>query len=454
VNTNRAKNVIFFLGDGMSVTTYNAARVTIGGEEKSMPFEEFPYMGMVKTYCTNYQVPDSACTSTAFLNGVKANYGTVGVSAKVPRYNCTAQLDETTHTQSIFKWALDSGKSAGLVTTDTVTAASPAGIFAHTANRYWENDAEVRADGCDPNLIVDITRQLVRGDVGSRLNVILGGGRANFRNTTVLDEEGSRGYRSDGLDLIEEYLERNPLSRSKFVWNATDLRNIDANEVDYLLGLFESDVMMYTREVNENGYQDREPTLSEMTDKAIDVLKKNENGYFLFVEGQKIDSAHHSNYARLCLDETVEFAKAIELARSKVNEEDTLIVVTSDHSHTISYNGYGSRGTDIFNTAERSNIDGKPYMKLMYANGPGYPNHMSAAEKTRLDLSTMDTTSNRFRFPAGMQVSSETHAGEDVAVFAAGPWSHLFSGVYEQNVLPYIIAYASCIGDGLSHSCT
>lgn len=113
--------------------------------------------------------------------------------------------------------------------------------------------------------------------------------------------------------------------------------------MDYLLGLFESDVMMYNRDVIDNGSQDKEPTLSEMTDKAIDVLSKNENGYFLFVEGQKIDSGHHSNYARLSIDETVEFAKAVELARNKVNEEDTLIVVTSDHSHTVTYNGYGVR---------------------------------------------------------------------------------------------------------------
>ncbi len=93
-------------------------------------------------------------------------------------------------------------------------------------------------------------------------------------------------------------------------------------------------------------------------------------------------------------------------------------------------------------------------MKLMYANGPGYPNHMSASEKTRIDLSKIDTTSTKFQFPATFHLSSETHAGEDVAVFASGPWSHLFSGVYEQHVLPYLIAHASCVGDGLSHSCT
>ncbi len=132
VNTNRAKNVIFFLADGMSVATYNAARVTIGGEEKSMSFETFPHMGMVRTYCVDTQVADSACTSTAYLNGIKANSGTVGVTAKVPRGDCTGQLDSSTHTESIFKWALESGKSAGLVTTDVVTGASPAGVFAHS----------------------------------------------------------------------------------------------------------------------------------------------------------------------------------------------------------------------------------------------------------------------------------------------------------------------------------
>lgn len=111
------------------------------------------------------------------------------------------------------------------------------------------------------------------------------------------------------------------------------------------------------------------------------------------------------------------------------------------------------RGTDIFSPAELSNIDDKPYMKLMYANGPGYPNQMSASEKTRIDLSKMDTTSNKFMFPAAVPSPSESHAGEDVAVFAVGPWSHLFSGVYEQYVLPYLIAHASCIGEGISHSC-
>lgn len=88
------------------------------------------------------------------------------------------------------------------------------------AERNWHNNADVRRNGCDPNQIEDISKQLIRSDVGSRLQVILGGGRANMRNDTVLDEEGERGRRTDGLDLIQEYLDRKAGSRVKYVWNA------------------------------------------------------------------------------------------------------------------------------------------------------------------------------------------------------------------------------------------
>lgn len=93
-------------------------------------------------------------------------------------------------------------------------------FFEIAANRYWENDAEVRGNGCDSDVIDDISKQLIRGDVGSRLQVILGGGRGNLRNDTVVDEEGARGFRTDGLDLIQEYLDRHSDSRAKYVWNA------------------------------------------------------------------------------------------------------------------------------------------------------------------------------------------------------------------------------------------
>ncbi len=96
-----------------------------GGEEKRLSFEEFPYTGAIKTYCVDSQVADSACSATAYLSGVKNNYGMIGISGKVLRSDCAGQMDKTNHIKSIAKWAIDAGKSAGLVTTTRVTDASP-----------------------------------------------------------------------------------------------------------------------------------------------------------------------------------------------------------------------------------------------------------------------------------------------------------------------------------------
>ncbi|KAF2886528.1 hypothetical protein ILUMI_19648, partial [Ignelater luminosus] len=108
-----------------------------------------------------------------------------------------------------------------------------------------------------------------------------------------------------------------------------------------------------------------------MTEKAIKLLSHGENGYFLFVEGGRIDHAHHSTKARKALNETVEFHKAIQVAVGMTNPEDTLIVVTSDHAHTMSLNGYPDRGNDILGIGGKAR-DKLPYTTLSYANGPGY----------------------------------------------------------------------------------
>ncbi|XP_036347783.1 alkaline phosphatase, tissue-nonspecific isozyme-like, partial [Rhagoletis pomonella] len=98
-NTNKAKNVIFFLGDGMSLTTITAARILKGqrdgkpGEESQLAFEKFPYTALSRTYCTNAQVADSACTSTAYLTGVKTNILSLGVGPKVNYNDCEASMD-------------------------------------------------------------------------------------------------------------------------------------------------------------------------------------------------------------------------------------------------------------------------------------------------------------------------------------------------------------------------
>lgn len=223
VNRNVAKNIIFFLGDGLSMPTLAAVRPYLGGEEKHFSFEKFPSVGMAKTYCVDFQVPDSATTATAYLNGVKANMGTIGVGAKIRYNNCIETQNTKEYTTSIAKWALDAGKSAGLITTTRVTHASPAGCYANSANRQWEDDAEVVKSGCDPTKVHDIAKQLIEGEVGSRFQVILGGGRQEFRGTKYPDEVKGRGKRLDGRDLISEWVKKNSGNdKREYVWNTVN----------------------------------------------------------------------------------------------------------------------------------------------------------------------------------------------------------------------------------------
>lgn len=124
-NTKKAKNLILFLGDGLSIATTAATRMYIGGEEVELSFEKFPHYGLAKTYCVDRQVPDSACTATAFLHGVKNNYRGLGVSANVSSSQCNFSEDDVTY--SILKWAQDAEKATGIVTTTRITHATPAG---------------------------------------------------------------------------------------------------------------------------------------------------------------------------------------------------------------------------------------------------------------------------------------------------------------------------------------
>ncbi|XP_050544128.1 membrane-bound alkaline phosphatase-like isoform X2 [Daktulosphaira vitifoliae] len=425
----RAKNIIFFLGDGMSLSTVTAARVHMeqmspsmsSNKNSSLSFEKFPYTGLARTYCVDKQVADSACSATAYMTGVKANSKTLGVTGAVQPNDCDSSLEPNNRVDSILRWAQMAGKSTGIVTTTRVTHASPAGGYAHSANRDWESNA--------PGDCLDIALQLMSQKPGMELDVILGGGRQEFLPKII------NGNREDGRNLIAEWKLRMIKSqhRYNYVKNKTELSYLNLNEVDKLLGLFSMSHMSYTgtKEVERD-----EPSLSEMTLAAIEVLRKNNNGYVLFVEGGRIDHAHHQNLAHMALTETIAFSKAVEVADSMTNPKNTLIVVTSDHSHTMTINGYPSREDPIIGHVDD---DENPYSILSYANGP------SALMQSYIKQNSK--YGEKFAlYPSLVPMNTETHGGEDVAVWARGPWAHLFVGSYEQNVLPLIMSYASCIG--------
>lgn len=441
----RPKNIILFLADGLSLATTAAARVYAGGNENfNLTYDRFPHTGFSKTYCVDRQVSDSASTATAFLTGVKTNYGTIGVDANVRRYNCEDHANTDIHTKgSLATWAMDAGKSAGLVTTVRVTHATPAPLYAHSSNRGFEDDITM-GEYCDPENLEDITEQLIFGEAGKNLKVILGGGRGKFLPNTMVDEEGKLGERGDGKNLIQDWLNvHKDMGQAEYIWNRHQLLNLDVSKTDYLMGLFESNYVKYDYLAREDPM---EPRLVDMTEMAIRMLQKEEKGFFLLVEGGRVDTAHHSTYAKTAVDETKSFSDAIGVALRMTNPEETLIVVTADHSHTMTYNGYPDRSNDITRIAEVSESDNLPFTTLSYANGPGFVNMYGAVYGERADVRSHALGAFNHRYYGHYQLSSETHSGEDVGVYANGAHSHLFAGAYEENAIPMLMAYAAKIG--------
>ena len=194
-----------------------------------------------------------------------------------------------------------------------------------------------------------------------------------------------------------------------------------------------------------------EPSLAEMTDKAIDVLKNNPKGYFLMVEGGRIDHGSHAGNAYRTLSDTVALSDAVKKALEKVDLSDTLVIVTADHSHTLTIAGYPKRGNPILGkvvspgkTTPDLASDGKPYTTVGFANGIGYYQNQAGdavysqtARAGRIeDMSAVNTEDPNFHQEVTVPLQGgETHAGEDVAIYAGGPKAYLMQGVQEQSYI-------------------
>uniref|UniRef100_A0A023EU01 Alkaline phosphatase n=1 Tax=Aedes albopictus TaxID=7160 RepID=A0A023EU01_AEDAL len=453
-----ARNVIIFVGDGMGIASLSTGRIYKGqlagrsGEEEVLSFDHFENTGFSKTYNTDRQVPDSAGTATAMFTGVKTKYGFIGVD-----YSATATNEVAASVSNIMEWAQAAGKRTGIVTTTRVTHATPAATFAHSFDRNWECEAKIPANV--RNKTKDIARQLVENAPGNKMNVIMGGGRSAFGAAipehlkTAFKFNGSMEktcVREDGRNLVKDWLVSKNGSEAAYVWNTAELMNAEVDDLDYLMGLFADTHMSYerVRDTSEGG----EPSLADMTEKAIRVLKrKHSNGYVLMVEGGRIDHAHHQNHAHLALREVVELDRAVERALGMVDLDDTLIMVTADHSHSMTFNGYPDRGNDILGFANRP--DKLPYETITYANGPGFQTHRindSSDQPSHLGtwipVETMNRSAMDYRHLSAFYIGDETHGGEDVAVFATGPGSSLVRGTFEQNYIAYVMSYAGCMG--------
>jgi alkaline phosphatase len=432
------KNVIFFLGDGMGMTTMTAARIYSVGEDGQLTMDTLPETGFVKTFSNDAQVTDSAPSMAAYMTGVKMNNEVISMTANTQAYdqtgaglggravnNCSTVSNNGSKVSTVLELAIAKGLSTGVVTTARLTHATPAATYAHICNRNAENDIASQAVPTHANFNTSL---------GKGVDVLMGGDSTYWQPKSGTMYSG----RSDNDNLITK------MQSSGYTF-VSDLASFNAAPTaagTKLLGLFDQAGSQGHMSYEADRDPTKEPSISQMTTKAIDILSKNKNGYFLMVEAGRIDHALHDTNAKRALIDTVAFDDAIKAAIAKVDLKNTLIVVTADHDHTLVLNGYAKR-TGKTTSSEAGvlglvkdyvlggitkDINQLGYSIISFGNGENRP-------ATRAALTDVSTSDLNYRQEAVIQTNagSETHGGADVFIGAIGNGAESIAGVIDNT---------------------
>ena len=284
------RNIIVCIGDGMGAEKVKAAGMYAHGTAGTLSFEAFPYRSTMTTHSADSLITDSAAASTAMATGFKVINGVISM----------ALPGDGTQLYTLLECFRDRGKSTGLVSTTFITHATPAGFGAHNPERG--NLSEIAE-----SYLSD-----------SRPNVLLGGG-GNGMSVTAAESAGYSVVTSRG-DMLSHGIEK----------------------IAQLSGQFGDTNLPY----EYDGLGDL-PHLSEMTAVALNILEKGPNGFFLMIEGGRIDHAGHSNDIKRNVCETIEFSRTLGVVSNWAKGlEDTLIIVTADHEtgglQVLENNGKGN----------------------------------------------------------------------------------------------------------------
>jgi alkaline phosphatase len=456
----RAKNVIFILGDGLSVAHRTAARImskgmTEGKADGRLAMDDLDHMAFIGTSSTHSIATDSANTMSAYMTGHKTRVNALGVyadrtpaSQDDPRVETIAEaLRRTT------------GKSIGIVSTAELEDATPAAVVAHTRKR---------ADKAD---IVGMFHDVLP-------EVMLGGGSAYFLKSDV---PGSK--RKDDKDYVQIFRD----SGYALASTRSELDAAAASNSGKLLGLFHTGNMDTWLDRNQlkKGTVDKfpdQPGLVDMTRVALEQLSKNPEGFFLMVEGASIDKMSHPLDWDRAVVETIELDQAVALARDfAASNPDTLIVVTGDHTHGVSLIGTiddNKPGTDM---REKLGVyDDAGFPNYTDADGDGFPDRVDVSRRLALFSSNFpdyyETWGPKLDGPftpsikAGEDVyvaneayknvpgavfregnlprdnDTGVHAVDDVVLQATGPGSDEFKGYMEQSDVYRVLADAFALG--------
>lgn len=452
----KARNVIFFIGDGMGISTVTATRIYSVGLDGQLVIDQMPFTALSRTYSADSITPDSAPTMSAMMSGVNTNAGVIGFGEDTENSDFNNDGDGA-KTVTLLELAEQAGMTTGVVSTARITHATPAACYAHINNRDNENAIALQA------LPTDATYNAA---LGNGVDVMFGGGRQFFVPAGVPDEEGGNGSRGDGRDLRTEYQN----AGYSYVWRTNEFATLTSNDLP-VLGLFERSHMEweYDRPNDVGG----EPSVKDMTVKAIELLQAatagQPKGFFLHVESGRIDHAHHAGNAWRALTDAEALDEAIGAAVAAVDLRDTLIIVSADHSHVFNIAGYPLRAYNempyavqsapssymnspygnIFdvvydinssgNVVEATDANGVPYTAIGYLNGPGYRGVTSRVDP-RLDTFAGLTggpvsgpNDPNYRQEAAVPLSSETHSAEEVGIYAIGRGSGNFRGTVKNT---------------------
>ncbi len=377
-------NVIFIVPDGCSPTLWAALRAVTVGAEGLLNVDSLPVQGRCRTYSADTVITDSAAAGTAFATGEKTRNGVIGMNAETVRGDSLSGAPLPT----IMERAVAAGFAAGIVTTSMVQHATPAAMYSHRAERDWYN--------------------LIAGDLpGTGIDVIMGGGAKHMIPRGTADTEGAASVREDDRNIIDELRAEG----YRFIDDRAGFDSIDPTATDRLLGLFNGGHMCY--EYDRADDIAGEPPLWEMTRLALDILSRNETGFFLLVEAARIDHAAHDHDTVRWLHEGIACDKAVGVAaRFAAEHKNTLLVVVPDHGTG------GPHFAGVYDT------DGGDPVLAEYEEA-GFPRYT-------LDINGFPVDDNGR--PAAIQwIESMAHTGEDVSIHAAGPGSEALDGLVENT---------------------
>jgi alkaline phosphatase len=426
-----AKNVIFFLGDGMGINTLTATRIYAVGESGELTIDTLPESAFVKTFSNDAQVTDSAASMSAYMTGVKQNNGVISMSTETiaasPGPDGSSRCTNGQRVDTLLELARRQGLAAGIVTTTSVTDATPAATYAHACHRKLQNDiaAMMVPGGAGYNVAL-----------GTGLDLVFGGGAQYFLPAA------QGGKRADGRDLLAELRGRG----YRVVNDGAGFAAL-APSSQPVIGLFAQDHLAFDAERDPA----RQPGLPEMTRKAIALLAERNGGkgFFLMVEGGLIDHALHDSRARRALQETAQYDAALKAAIDEMQKRDpgmknTLIVATADHDHTLLINGYSPRSGKTTDTnpgvlglvrtipdgKPRLDKDGAPFTILGFGTGS---NRINGSRAAQAGLTDAIVSADGYHQEAAIRTGSETHGGADVFLGAIGAGSETFRGTIDNT---------------------